>query len=206
MSTSARPLSRSVRTAVAAVRAVLVLTVLLGIAYPLVVTGIAQVIFPDQSDGSRVSADGTVVGSSLIGQAYLDPDGNPLPEYFQGRPSAAGDGYDGSASGASNLGPNSADLIALIEERRAAVAELEGIDPATVPAEALTASASGLDPHISPEYAQLQVARVAQERGLTEDEVTGLVVEFTQGRVLGFLGEPRVNVLELNLALDRLER
>lgn len=206
MSTSARPLSRSVRTAAAALRAVLVLTVLLGIAYPLLVTGISQVIFPDQADGSRLSADGNVVGSSLIGQAYLDADGDPLPEYFQGRPSAAGDGYDGLASGASNLGPNSAELIALIEERRAAVAELEGIDPAEVPAEALTASASGLDPHISPAYAALQSPRVAAERGLAEDDVRALVDDYTQGRVLGFLGMPRVNVLELNLALDRLER
>jgi K+-transporting ATPase ATPase C chain len=195
------PLLRSGRQLHAAVRAVLVATVVLGLAYPLLITGIAQVIAPGRADGSLVEVDGQAVGSSLIGQAFTDADGDPLPQYFQSRPSASG--YDGAASGGSNLGPNSEDLAALIEERRAAVAELEGVDPAAVPADAVTASASGLDNGISPEYAALQVDRVAEERGASIGEVEALVVEATVGRDLGFIGAPYVNVLRLNLALDR---
>jgi len=195
-----------VRQVAAATRTVVLLTVLLGLAYPLVVTGIAQVLLPGQADGSRLSADGKVVGSRLIGQAFADGQGDPLPQWFQPRPSAAGDGYDPTSSGASNLGPESEDLVAAIEERRAAVAELDGVDPADVAPDALTASGSGLDPHISPAYARQQVARVARERGLDVGDVRRLVERHIQGRTLGFLGAERVNVLELNLALDRLDR
>jgi K+-transporting ATPase ATPase C chain len=185
-------------------RAMLVLTVILGIAYPLLVTGLGR-LMPARADGSTVTdADGTVVGSSLIGQSFTDADGAPLPTYFQSRPSAAGDGYDAAASSGSNLGPENPDLVAAVEERRAAVAELEGVDPADVPVDALTASGSGLDPHISPAYAELQVPRVAGERGLSEDEVRGLVAAATTGPDLGVLGQAGVNVLELNVALDRL--
>jgi len=181
----------------------LVLTVILGVAYPLLVTGLGRLL-PARADGSLVTgADGAVVGSSLLGQSFTDADGAPLPQYFQSRPSAAGDGYDGAASSGSNLGPENPALVAAIEDRRAAVADLEDVDPAAVPADALTASASGLDPQISPEYADLQVRRVATERGLSEDEVRGLVAAATTGPDLGFLGQAGVNVLELNLALDR---
>ncbi|WP_448062625.1 potassium-transporting ATPase subunit KdpC [Cellulomonas hominis] len=188
-----------------AVRAMLVLTVVLGVGYPLLITGVGQVAFGAQADGSTVrAADGTVVGSALIGQSFTDADGNPLPEYFQSRPSAAGDGYDAAASSGSNLGPENPDLVAAIEERRAAIAAFEGVDPADVPADALTASGSGLDPDISPAYAELQVRRVAEARGLTEQAVRDLVRSATSGRDLGYLGEPTVNVLRLNLALDGL--
>jgi K+-transporting ATPase ATPase C chain len=182
----------------------LVLTVILGIAYPLLVTGLGRLL-PARADGSMVTdAGGTVVGSSLIGQSFTDADGVPLPQYVQSRPSAAGDGYDAAASSGSNLGPENPDLVAAVEERRAAVAELEGVDPAQVPVDAVTASGSGLDPHISPAYAELQVPRVAAERGLSQDEVRGLVAAATTGPDLGILGQAGVNVLELNLALDRL--
>lgn len=181
----------------AAVRALAVLTVLLGLAYPLAITGVAQVAFNGNADGSLVERDGTVVGSDLLGQSFADD-----PSYFQSRPSASD--HDPMASGATNLGPENKELIAAIKERRAAVAAFEGIEPSDVPAEALLASGSGLDPHISPEYAALQVARVARERGLDESVVQELVEDNTQGRVLGFLGEPRVNTLLLNLALDKL--
>ena len=153
-----------------------------------------------------MTVDGTTVGSTLIGQSFVDADGAPLAQYFQSRPSAAGDGYDGGASSGSNYGPENADLISAITDRRAAVAAFENVDPADVPADAVTASASGLDPHISPAYALLQVDRVAAARGLDEAEVRALVESKIQARDLGFLGEPRVNVLELNLALDALGR
>jgi potassium-transporting ATPase KdpC subunit len=188
-----------------ALRALLVLTVVLGLGYPLVVLGVGQLLFPAQANGSLVRVDGDVVGSSLIGQSFSDADGTPLPEWFQPRPSAAGDGYDGGASGGSNYGPENADLIAAIDERRAAIAEFEGVDPADVPADALTASSSGLDPHISPAYALLQVDRVAEARGLPVDDVRTLVEEHTRGRDAGFLGAPTVNVLELNVALANLD-
>lgn len=185
-----------------ALRAMLVLTLVLGVGYPLLVTGLGRVL-PGRADGSLVTdADGTVVGSALIGQRLTDPDGEPLRGYFQPRPSAAGDGYDAAASSGSNLGPENPDLVALVEERRAAVAELEGVDPADVPVDALTASASGLDPHISPAYAELQVPRVAAERGLTQDTVRALVRDATTGPDLGYLGQAAVNVLTLDLALD----
>jgi K+-transporting ATPase ATPase C chain len=188
-----------------AARALALFSLLVGVAYPLVVTAVAQVIFPAQANGSAVTVDGEVVGSSLIGQSFTDDDGAALPGWFQSRPSAAGDGYDASASSGSNLGPENADLVASIEERRAAIAEREGVDPSEVPADALTASASGLDPHISPAYALLQVPRVAAERGLDETDVRALVDSMIQERDLGYLGEPTVNVVELNIAVARLE-
>ncbi|ROS30078.1 K+-transporting ATPase ATPase C chain [Rathayibacter sp. PhB127] len=184
-----------------ALRALLVLTVALGVLYPLAITGLGQVAFARQANGSLLTENGETVGSSLIGQSFTDADGNPLPEWFQSRPSAAGDGYDASASSGSNLGPENEELIAAIQERRAAIAAFDGVDPAAVPADALTASASGLDPQISPAYAAIQVARVAAARGLAEEDVRAVVAEHTQGRDLGFLGDETVNVLELNLAL-----
>jgi potassium-transporting ATPase KdpC subunit len=209
--------SSSLRQYGAALRTLLVLTVILGLAYPLAMTGLAQVAFGDNANGSLVTRAGKTVGSDLIGQGFTrsvlengqpkkDADGNPVveadPAYFQSRPSAAGDGYDPLSSSASNLGPENEDLIAAINERRATAAALDGVDPQQVAPDALMASGSGLDPHISPAYAAQQVARVARERGLDVARVQALVAEHTKGRTFGFLGEPRVNVLELNLALS----
>jgi K+-transporting ATPase ATPase C chain len=182
----------------AALRMLIVMTVVVGLAYPLMVTGFAQVAFSGNADGSLVRQGGTLVGSELIGQSF-----EGRPEYFQSRPSAAGHGYDPLASSASNLGPENEDLIAAIEDRRQAAAKLDGTDPSKVAPDALLASGSGLDPQISTEYAGQQVARVARERGLQESQVQDLVAQYTNGRILGFLGEPAVNVLLLNLALDR---
>lgn len=190
------------RTAGVAIRAMLVLTLVLGVGYTLVVTGIGQLLLPWQANGSPLADD---KGSSLIGQSFTDAEGEALPEYFQSRPSAAGDGYDGTSSGGSNLGPENPDLVASIGERQAAIAEREGVSPDAVPADAVTASGSGLDPHISVAYALLQVPRVADERGLPEQQVRDLVESRIQGRDLGFLGEERINVAELNLALDEQE-
>ncbi|OAZ44477.1 K+-transporting ATPase subunit C [Microbacterium arborescens] len=196
----------SLRTSAVAVRAMVVLTLVLGVGYSLLISLIGLAL-PAQANGSLLrDAEGQVVGSSLIGQSFTDADGEALPQYFQSRPSAAGDGYDAAASSGSNLGPNNADLVAAIEERRTAIADREGVAVSDVPPDAVTASASGLDPHISPAYAELQVARVAAERGLSDAEVRDLVAENTAGRDLGFLGEPRVNVVELNAALDGLAR
>lgn len=195
------------RQHVVALRALVLLTLLLGLAYPLAVTALAQAVDAGRANGQLVSADGRVVGSRLLAQSFSDADGNPLPEWFQPRPSA-GD-YDGRASGASNLGPSSTELAELISQRRAAVAAFDSVpgfavEPAEVPADAVTASASGLDPDISVAYADQQVRRVALARGLDVDTVQSLVREHTAGRTLGVLGEPRVNVLELNIALDQL--
>jgi len=195
----------AVRTHWVAVRAMLLFTLVLGVAYTIVVTGIGQLILPAQANGSVVrNAAGAVVGSALIGQSFTDADGNPLPEWFQSRPSAAGDGYDGGASSGSNYGPENEDLVAAIEERRAQIAEFNGVPESQLPAEAVTASGSGLDPHISPEYALMQVDRVAEARGLEASEVRELVESRIQARDLGYLGEPTVNVLQLNLALAEL--
>ncbi|MBV6696374.1 K(+)-transporting ATPase subunit C [Kitasatospora aureofaciens] len=211
-----KPLPTTVRTHFTALRMLLVLTVILGIAYPLLVTGVSQVAFSDKANGSIVKSDGKAIGSSLLGQNYnlpkkapsdsttgADPKEDPVPDpkWFQPRPSAAGTGYDGSSSGASNLGPNSDDLLKLVNDRRAAAAQLDGVDPASVPADALTASGSGLDPHISVAYAKEQINRVAKERNLPVDTVAKLVDKYTEGRSLGFLGQEGVNVVLLNKAL-----
>jgi len=180
-----------------AVRIMLLFTVLLGLAYPLAATGVGQLVFHDQANGSLIHRDGVLVGSSLIGQSFAGD-----PAYFQSRPSAAGDGYDPQASGASNLGLDNPELVKLVEQRRTQVSRQDGIAPSAVPADALLASGSGLDPQISPAYAAVQIARVARVRHLDPAVVRHLVAEYTAGRTLGFLGEPRVNVLELNLALD----
>lgn len=186
------------RQSLAGLRVLLVLTVVTGLVYPVAVYGVGRLV-PDRADGSMLEVDGRVVGSRLIGQPF---DGD---EWFWPRPSVAGDGYDPLASGASNLGPENTDLLDAVEQRRVEVAEREGVEPALVPPDAVTASASGLDPHISPAYADLQVARVASARGLDEDTVRGLVAAATTGRELGVLGEPRVNVLEVNAALAMLD-
>lgn len=271
------------RQHLAAIRAVAVLTVLLGLIYPLVTTGVAQALFNGDANGSIVQAGGKDVGSSIIGQNFTDKDGNPVRKYFQSRPSAAGDGYDPTSTGASNLGPEDIvdtlavpgakdegkqSLLTQVCARSKAADELEGVSGARpyctsdgvgavlkvfpdravsvnqacpaapfiatyqgltvecgkpgedyaagrtvpvrgtagtpeVPADAVTASGSGLDPHISVAYAELQAPRVAKERGLSPDRVKALIGEHTTGRALGFMGEPAVNVLELNLALDR---
>ena len=192
---------RSGRQLVAAVRFLALATVALGVVYPLLVTGFAQLVAPGRADGSLVRVDGSVVGSSLVGQGFVSADGDPLPQYFQSRPSASS--YDGAASGGSNLGPNSPDLLDLVATRRAEVAAFNGVPESEVPADAVTASASGLDPGISIAYAELQIARVAADRGVAAADVTRLVGEATHGRDLGFIGAPYVNVLKLNLALDR---
>ncbi|MBB5776328.1 potassium-transporting ATPase subunit C [Nonomuraea jabiensis] len=269
------------RRHLAAIRAVAVLTVLLGLIYPLATTGIAQVLFNGNANGSMLEKDGKDVGSATIGQSFTDAGGNPAKKYFQSRPSAAGDGYDPTSTGASNLGPEDVvdvlpvpgaegrqSLLTRVCERSKAVGELEGVSGARpyctadgvgavlkvfpdravsvnqacpaapfvatyeglkvecakpgedyaagrtvpvrgevsrvpVPADAVTASGSGLDPHISVAYAELQAPRVARERGLPLDTVKALIDGNTTGRALGFMGEPAVNVLQLNLALDR---
>jgi K+-transporting ATPase ATPase C chain len=181
-----------------AFRMMVVMTVLTGLVYPAIVTAIAQIAFRDQADGSLIVSNGQVIGSRLIGQAFS------RPEYFHPRPSAAGDkGYDASASGGSNLGPTSAKLI---DRVKASIAQYRRENPGysgAIPADAVTASASGLDPDISPDNASIQAARVARARGLAVDDVRALVAQHTEGRTMGFLGEPTVNVLELNLALDK---
>jgi len=189
------------------------MTVLLGLAYPLAVTGVSQLAFPDKANGSLVMQDGKVVGSALLGQAFT------RPEYFQPRPSAAALGYDGLASGASNLGPSSEKLLdgvaddpatpdvdesfAGVRQRVDAYRAANDLGPNdTVPVDAVTASASGLDPHISPANARIQAARVARQRNMAVADVLQVVEAHTEGRMLGVLGEKAVNVLELNLALD----
>jgi K+-transporting ATPase ATPase C chain len=181
---------------VTAVLMTLVTTILLGLAYPLVVTGLAQVIFPDKANGQLIrNADGAVIGSRLIGQQFSSTG------YFRSRPSAAGaNGYDASASSGSNLGPTNQKLI---DRVKADVEKLQAENPGKpVPIDLVTTSGSGLDPHISPAAAEFQVPRVARERGMSEGELRQIVATHTEGRQFGFLGEPRVNVLELNLDLD----
>lgn len=192
-------MNASIRQAWVALRILIVMTVIVGIAYPLVIWGIGQLV-PSASGGSMVTnASGQLVGSSLIGQSF---EGD---KWFLPRPSAAGDGYDALASSGSNLAADNPDLVKAVAERQAAIVAADHADAKSIPADAVTASGSGLDPEISPEYAQLQVARVASARGLTPATVASLVDDQTQQRLLGFIGEPRVNVLELNLALEQLK-
>jgi K+-transporting ATPase ATPase C chain len=182
-----------------AVLMVIVLTLLFGIVYPVLMTGISQVLFPDQANGSLVrDRNGNVIGSAILAQNFSQP------RYFHPRPSAAGsDGYDPTSSGGSNLGPTNQKLIDTVKDRTDAYRAENGLaDDAPVPVDAVTASASGLDPDISPANAQVQAARVAQARGLSETQVRALVDQYTESRTLGILGEPRVNVLKLNLTLD----
>lgn len=186
-----------VRQLLAGLRLLVVITVLVGLAYPLAMTGIGQLAFHARANGSLVHPGGRAVGSVLLGQPFVGA------AWFLPRPSAAGSGYDALASGGSNLGPNSPRLRASVDAARAAAASADGVRPADVPPDAVTASGSGLDPDISPAYAYQQVDRAAAARGLPSDEVRRLVTAHISGRTLGFLGEPRVNVLELNLALAR---
>lgn len=175
------------------------LTLVTGVVYPLAVTGVAQLVFPRQANGSLLERNGTVAGSALVGQPFDDP------KYFWSRPSATGPmAYNGGVSSGSNLGPLSDDLSTAIAERIAALRAADPGNTAPVPIDLVTASASGLDPHISPAAARYQAARVARTRGLPEATVLALLAEHTQGRQLGFLGEPAVAVLPLNLALDTL--
>jgi potassium-transporting ATPase KdpC subunit len=200
-----------VRQHIAAFRALLVFTVLCGLIYPAVMVGVAQLISPNHANGSMVSFNGRTVGSALLCQEFADAKGNPLPKYFQPRPSNAVDatsktdyGCNPLFSAASNLGPNNTDQIKLIKERQQAIAAFDHVPVSEIPADAVTASGSGLDPGISPQNAAIQVNRVAQARNLPTSEVKALVDKYTQGRTFGFLGEPAVNVLELNIALDQL--
>jgi K+-transporting ATPase ATPase C chain len=178
---------------------VLVLTGLMGIIFPLVMTVLSQVFFNNQANGSLIrDRSGTIVGSALLAQNFSNP------EYFHPRPSAAGnDGYDATASGGSNLGPTNQKLLDAVKDRTAAYREENGLAASVVvPVDAVTTSASGLDPDISPANALIQASRVAKARNMSDDQVRGLVNKYTDGRTLGILGEPRVNVLQLNLALD----
>ncbi len=188
------------RSALIAVRFAIVTLVITGILYPLAITSFAHVAFPSKSSGSLIKQDGQDVGSKYIGQQFSGP------QYFHSRPSAAGSGYDAMDSGGSNLGPTSATLINRVRDSVTAVlAENPGLTMGKVPVDMVTASGSGLDPDITPANADAQVARVAAARNMSEDEVRQLVAENTAGRDLGFLGEKRVNALELNLALDRAQ-
>lgn len=182
-----------------AVVSFLVLTLVTGIAYPLVVTGISQAVFPHQANGSVMVKDGKAVGSELIGQYFSDP------KYFWGRPSATGPmPYNAAASSGSNLGPTNPALMDAVKGRIKALRDADPGNTAPIPVDLVTASASGLDPHISPAAAEYQVQRVARTRGLRVEVVRNLVAKHTEGRQFGLLGEPRVNVLKLNLALDEL--
>jgi K+-transporting ATPase ATPase C chain len=199
-----------VRQHIAGLRLLLVFTVLCGIVYPLVMVGISQVAFHKQANGSLLSYHGRVVGSALLCQEFTDAKGNPLPQYFQPRPSAAilagakdDYGCDPRFSSASNYGPNNPTFVALIKQRQKQIAAFDHVKISQIPAAAVTASGSGLDPGISQANAAIQVNRVAAARHVSPAVVTALVKQYTQGRVLGFLGEPQVNVLELNLALDQ---
>jgi K+-transporting ATPase ATPase C chain len=197
-----------VRQHIAALRGLLLFTVLTGIIYPLAMLGIAQGAFNHQANGSLVSFHGRVIGSSLLCQEFVDAKGNPLPQYFQPRPSAASSGASNDFgcnplfSAASNLGPNNPKLVQEIKQRQAQIAAFDHVKVSAIPPDAVTASASGLEPFISPANAAIQVDRVAAARSISQAQVRALVAKYTQGRTIGFLGEPRVNVLLLNRALD----
>jgi potassium-transporting ATPase KdpC subunit len=198
------------RQHIVALRGLLVFTVVTGIAYPVVMWGVAQVAFHNQANGSLVSYHGHVVGSSLLCQEFTDAKGNPLPQYFQPRPSAAVNsavktdyGCDPGFSAASNLGPTNPVLIKTIKQRQRQIAAFDHVKISQIPADAVTASGSGLDPDISPHNAAIQVNRVAAARHVSPAAIRALVTQYTQGRTLGFLGEPRVDVLTLNIALDQ---
>jgi K+-transporting ATPase ATPase C chain len=199
-----------VRQHIAGLRLLLVFTVLTGIIYPVVMVGIAQVAFPRQANGSLVSFNGHTVGSSSLCQEFVDAKGNPLPQYFQPRPSAAilagaknDYGCDPRYSSATNYGPNNSALVKLIKQRQQQIAASDHVPISQIPPDAVTASGSGLDPGISPQNAAIQVNRVAAARHASPAAIMALVQQYTQGRPLGFLGEPQVNVLKLNIALDQ---
>ena len=200
-----------VRQHIAGFRILLVFTVICGFVYPLIMLGVSQVAFHNQANGSMVSYNGHVVGSSLLCQEFVDAKGNPLPQYFQPRPSFAivsGEkndyGCDPLYSSASNYGPTNPAQVKLIQQRQQQISAFDHVPISQIPADAVTASGSGLDPDISPANAYMQVNRVAAARHLPVSEVHNLVTQHIQGRQLGFLGEPTVNVLELNIALDQL--
>ncbi|MFF7794017.1 potassium-transporting ATPase subunit KdpC [Streptomyces sp. NPDC007991] len=193
----------SARMAWAALRMLLVLTVVTGIAYPLVVTGIGQVLFHDKANGSMVTVDGKEVGSKLIGQSWnLPGTDKPDPKWFQGRPSNSG--YDPLATGSSQLSAGNPKLVKMVEAAKKQVAAFNDVPESEVPKDAVTGSASAIDPDISPAYARIQVNRVAKANGLTVAQVEKLANDHTQGRTAGFLDQPRVNVLDLNIALKEL--
>jgi potassium-transporting ATPase KdpC subunit len=199
-----------VRQHIAALRLLLVFTVLTGIIYPLFMWGVAQAAFNKQANGSMVTYHGRVVGSSLLCQEFVYPNGNPLPQYFQPRPSdaipspAPKDDYgcDPTYSSASNLGPDNPTLVQQIKQRQEQISKFDHVKISQIPADAVTTSGSGLDPDISPQNADMQVDRVAAARHVSPADIMALVRQYTQGRTLGFLGEPRVDVLNLNIALD----
>jgi K+-transporting ATPase ATPase C chain len=200
----------TVRQLIAALRGLIIFTVICGIAYPVIMFGVGQVAFHNQVNGSLASYHGKVAGSSLLCQEFTDAKGNPLPQYFQPRPSAAVNaavktdyGCDPGFSGASNLGPDNPVLVKLIKQRQQQIAAFDHVKISSIPPDAVTASGSGLDPDISPAYAYLQVNTVAAARHVSASAVRALVSQFVQGRNLGFLGEPRVDVLTLNIALDQ---
>jgi K+-transporting ATPase ATPase C chain len=199
-----------VRQHIAGLRMLLVFTVLTGIIYPVAMWGVSQGLFHHQANGSLVSFHGRTVGSSLLCQEFTDAKGNPLPQYFQPRPSAAilagaknDYGCDPRFSAASNLGPNNSVLVKQIKQRQQQIAAFDHVKTSQIPADAVTASGSGLDPDISPQNAAIQVNRVAAARHVSPAAIRALVSQKTEGRIIGFLGEPVVNVLQLNLALDQ---
>ncbi len=202
-------LPATARQLIAALRGLIVFTIICGIAYPVIMFGVGQLVFHKQANGSLVSYHGKVVGSSLLCQEFVDSKGNPLPQYFQPRPSVAADatvktdyGCNPLFSGASNLGPNNPVLVQDIKQRQQQISKFDHVGVSQIPPDAVTTSASGLDPYISPQNAAIQVNRVAAARHISPAAVRALVSQNTQGRTLGFLGEPRVNVLNLNIALD----
>jgi potassium-transporting ATPase KdpC subunit len=200
-----------VRQHIAALRLLLIFTVITGIVYPAFMYGISQAAFNKQANGSLVTFHGRVVGSSLLCQEFVYPNGNPMPQYFQPRPSDAipspapknDYGCDPTYSSASNLGPNNPALVQLIKQRQEQIAKFDHVKISQIPPDAVTASGSGLDPDISPQNAAIQVDRVAAARHVSPAAIRALVAQYTQGRTLGFLGEPRVDVLTLNIALDQ---